>query len=221
MEIVLLVPAAIAMATLPTSRPATKWRPRRPSIPATMRGVFVSSGTASFLAFSVIGLFLSLVPTYVTKLSGSSNLALAGGRRAHARLLCDRADRGIGPPAARHSDHRPGPPGRRPGAAGRGRRCRLAGPVAGRHRHRRRRAGLAFLGGITEINRVAPKERHADVLSSFYVVIYLGVGVPVIGVGFLATVTGLLTAVQLFAAVVAALCLLDTLALARKRRELT
>ncbi|MDK0517587.1 hypothetical protein [Streptomyces sp. ML-6] len=34
---------------------------------------------AGFLAFSVIGLFLSLVPTYVTKLSGSGNLALAGG----------------------------------------------------------------------------------------------------------------------------------------------
>jgi hypothetical protein len=44
-----------------------------------IRGAFVSSGTAGFLAFSVIGLFLSLVPTYVTKLSGSGNLALAGG----------------------------------------------------------------------------------------------------------------------------------------------
>jgi len=45
------------------------------------------------------------------------------------------------------------------------------------------------------------------------------VGDPVIGFGFLATVTGV-TAVQLFAVVVAALCLLDTLALARKRRRL-
>ncbi|MBC2866829.1 hypothetical protein [Streptomyces mexicanus] len=45
-------------------------------------------------------------------------------------------------------------------------------------------------------------------------------GDPVIGFGFLATATGLLTVVQLFAAVVAALCLLDTLALARKRRRL-
>ncbi|CAL9666212.1 hypothetical protein [Streptomyces sp. enrichment culture] len=44
-----------------------------------MRGLFLSSGTASFLAFSMTGLFLSLVPAYVTKLSGSDNLALAGG----------------------------------------------------------------------------------------------------------------------------------------------
>lgn len=219
-EIVLLVPAAIAMATLPTSQPTTRWRPRRPSIPPAMRGVFVSSGTASFLAFSVIGLFLALVPTYVTKLSDNDNLALAGGAVA-LMLACSVVAQ----------------------IAASGRQAlgiqitglvllaagllllAVAGGIAslalllvstviggvGQ--------GLAFLGGITEINRVAPKDRHADVLSSFYVVIYLGVGVPVIGVGFLATVTGLLTAVQLFAAVVAALCLLDMLALAGKRRQ--
>lgn len=220
-EIALLIPAAVAMATLPASRPTTKWRPRRPSLPASMRGVFVSSGTAGFLAFSVIGLFLALVPTYVTKLSGNDNLALAGGAVA-LMLACSVLAQ----------------------IAASGRQAlgiqitgllllatglillAVAGGIAslplllvstmvggvGQ--------GLTFLGGITEINRVAPKDRHADVLSSFYVVIYLGVGVPVIGVGLLATATGLLTAVQIFAAVVAALCLLDMLALARKPRQL-
>jgi len=47
--------------------------------------------------------------------------------------------------------------------------------------------GLVFLGGLAAINQAVPEGRRADVLSSFYVVIYLGVGVPVIGVGFLAT----------------------------------
>jgi MFS family permease len=220
-EIVLLIPAAIAMATLPTAQPTTKWRPRRPSIPTSMRGVFMSSGTASFLAFSVIGLFLSLVPTYVTKLSGSANLALAGGA-VTLMLACSVAAQIAAS-------------GRRPlgiqitglvllavglvllavaGGVGSLALLLVATVIGGVGQ------GLTFLGGITEINRIAPKDRHADVLSSFYVVIYLGVGIPVIGVGFLATGTGLLTAVQLFAAVVAALCLLHTLALARKRREL-
>ncbi|WP_335941536.1 MFS transporter [Streptomyces sp. PTD5-9] len=220
-EIVLLVPAAVTMATLPTSRPSTKWRPRRPSIPASMRGAFVSSGTASFLAFSVIGLFLSLVPTYVTKLSGSGNLALAGGAVA-LMLACSVAAQIAASGRQALGIQITGLVLLAVGlvllavAGGAGSLVLLlAATVIGGVGQ-----GLAFLGGITEINRLAPKDRHADVLSSFYVVIYLGVGVPVIGVGFLATSTGLLTAVQLFAAVVAVLCLLDTLALARKRREL-
>ncbi|EPH41387.1 MFS transporter [Streptomyces aurantiacus] len=220
-EIVLLVPAAIAMATLPTARPTTKWRPRRPSIPAGMRGVFVSSGTASFLAFSVIGLFLALVPTYVTKLSGSTNLALAGvavalmlacsvlaqitasGREALGIQITGLVLLAIGLLLLAVA----GGVGSLP--------LLLVSTVVGGVGQ-----GLAFLGGITEINRVAPEGRHADVISTFYVVVYLGVGVPVIAVGFLATVTGLLTAVQLFASVVAALCLLDMAALTRKRRQL-
>jgi hypothetical protein len=67
--------------------------------------------------------------------------------------------------------------------------------------------GLAFLGAMTEISRVAPPERHADVLSSFYVVTYLGTGTPVIGVGFLAGAVGLLTAVELFGVAVGLACL--------------
>lgn len=45
--------------------------------------------------------------------------------------------------------------------------------------------GLAFLAGVTAVNHAAPTDRHAEVLSSFYVIIYLGIGLPVIGVGFL------------------------------------
>jgi hypothetical protein len=56
-------------------------------------------------------------------------------------------------------------------------------------------------------------------LSSFSVTIHLGVGLPVIGVGFLATVAGLLAAVQYFAGVVALPCLAMLPVLARARRS--
>ncbi|MEU8630216.1 MFS transporter [Streptomyces sp. NPDC048669] len=220
-EIALLIPAAVAMATLPTSQPTTKWRPRRPSLPASARGVFVSSGTAGFLAFSVIGLFLALVPTYVTKLSGNDNLALAGGAVAlmlACSVLAQIAASGRQALGIQITGLLLLATGLILLAVAGGIASLpllLVSTVVGGAGQ-----GLTFLGGITEINRVAPKDRHADVLSSFYVVIYLGVGVPVIGVGLLATATGLLTAVQIFAAVVAALCLLDTLALARKPRQL-
>lgn len=80
--------------------------------------------------------------------------------------------------------------------------------------------GLVFLGGLAAIDQAAPEGRRADVLSSFYVVIYLGVGVPVIGVGFLAGTFGLLSAVQYFAGAAALLCLLVLILLARPRRRI-
>jgi hypothetical protein len=79
--------------------------------------------------------------------------------------------------------------------------------------------GLAMLGSLTAINQAAPADRHAGVLSSLYAIIYLGIGLPVIGVGFLATVTGLLVAVQYFAGVVALVCLGLLVALARARHR--
>jgi hypothetical protein len=75
-----------------------------------------------------------------------------------------------------------------------------------------------FLGGLTAVNHHAPSQRHADVISTFYVVIYLGVSLPVVGVGFLTTVVGLLPAVQSFAAVAAAACLAALAFLARGAR---
>jgi hypothetical protein len=75
--------------------------------------------------------------------------------------------------------------------------------------------GLTFLGGLTAITGAAPAERRADVLSSFFVILYLGVGVPVVGVGFVATRVGLLTAVQYFAWGAAVLCVVVLAALRR------
>jgi hypothetical protein len=55
-----------------------RWQPRRPQIPAEVRGIFATTGLACFLAFAVIGLFLTLIPAYVVSLSYSANLLLAG-----------------------------------------------------------------------------------------------------------------------------------------------
>ncbi|MEV4566069.1 MFS transporter [Nonomuraea sp. NPDC049419] len=208
LEIVLLVPAAAVIAALPNNEVRQRWRPRRPEVPESMRPVFATSGTASFLAFAVVGLFLSLVPTYVATLSGSHNLAVSGAAVA-LMLLCSALAQliGYGRPARRLEQA--GLPLLAAGLV----LLALAGSVASLPLLLAATVvggigqGLAFLGGLTAVSQAAPAGRHADVLSSFYVIIYLGVGLPVIGVGLLATVAGLLTAVQWFAAVVAAACL--------------
>ncbi|GAC1620810.1 MAG: hypothetical protein NVS4B11_13350 [Ktedonobacteraceae bacterium] len=47
------------------------------------------------------------------------------------------------------------------------------------------------MGSLALVNRIAPAEQHANVLASFYVTTYLGVGIPIVGVGFLAGGIGL------------------------------
>ncbi|TVT32991.1 MFS transporter [Amycolatopsis rhizosphaerae] len=219
-EIALLVPAAAVISTLPETRARTRWRPRRPEIPEGMGPVFATSGTTGFLAFAVVGLFLTLIPTYVATLSGSRNLFLAGALVA-LMLACSALAQlaGYGRPARQLE--LAGLPLLAAGLA----LLAIAGGIssltllivaiviAGTGQ------GLAFLGGLTATNQAAPANRHAEVVSGFYVVLYLGVGVPVIGVGFLATTAGLLTAVQYFAVAVAALCLLMLLLLTRTHRR--
>ncbi|ARZ72200.1 valanimycin resistance [Streptomyces albireticuli] len=216
-EIVLLVPALVAVALLPVGRPGAAWRPRRPSIPPAMRGTFGTSAAVSFLGFTVVGLFLTLVPAYVTGLSGSDNLALSGG--AVALMLCcacgaqllaygksTRVLQITGLALLATGSVLLAAAGAVSSLPLLGAATVLGGIGQGR----------LYLGSITEVNRAAPPHRSADVLSSFYVVGYFGVAVPVIGCGLLAQRTGLLHAVQLFTAVVAVLCLAALTVLRRR-----
>jgi MFS family permease len=191
--------------------------PAQSADPQTARRVFFVSGSANFLAFAVIGLFLALIPTYVATLAHSGNLVLGSGAVA-VMIACS-----VMAQVTAHGRRSPvtHPVGLCMLAAGlillatAGAISSLplllaATAIAGAGQ------GLTFLAGITNVTAVAPPDRRADILSSFYVIVYLGVGLPVIGVGFLATATGLLHAVQYFALAVAAGCLALTAALARR-----
>lgn len=207
-EIIALIPAAIAVATMPSQETRVRWRPRRPQIPAEARPIFLVSGVANFLAFAVIGLFLALIPTYVATLAHSSNLVLGGGA-VTLMIACSV----LAQVTAYGRQSRPlqvtglcllgaglvllaiaGAVSSLP--------LLLAATVTAGAGH-----GLVFLGGLTDVNNAAPDSRRADVLSSFYVIVYSGVGIPVIGVGLLATSIGLVHAVQYFALAVAVLCI--------------
>jgi hypothetical protein len=67
--------------------------------------------------------------------------------------------------------------------------------------------GLAYLGSQELIDRIAPKDRRAEVFSGFQLGLYVGATVPAIGVGFAARAIGLSTATLLFLALVAALAI--------------
>ena len=115
-------------------------RPRL-SVPPAMRAVMTGSCLGVFAAFSILGTFSSLVPTFLHGILAVQNLALIGAasflifivaaisQAASARLPARRGDRRIAAAACL------------PGHAGRGAVRQSTVAVPGRHRHRRRRGG--------------------------------------------------------------------------------
>jgi MFS family permease len=219
LEIAALVPAIYGATRLPDGGGGVRWRPRRPHVPAAIRRPFTIASISSWLAWAVTGLFLALVPSYALALADTTNLALAGGVvallfgcSALAQLVLASGDvlrmqvRGLGLLTAGMAVLV---------AAGEARRLSLllvATAVAGVGQ------GLAFLGAMRQVQAVAPAHQKADVMSSFYVITYVGTGLPVIGVGFLATRITLLSAVEIFAVTLGGLCAAAVVLLPRHTR---
>lgn len=205
----LLAVAFVAMSRyLRRTEAADRWRPSRPGVPTTIRRRFVLAGVSAFLAFSVSALFLTLMPSYIRDITGSHNLALAGGI-VTVMLGCATL---VQPVARSLSTLRAQILGQAllvvglAGIIGAARTgslavALLATIVTGVGQ------GLAFGGSLGAVNAVAPDHRRADILSSYYVIVYLGLSVPIIGVGFIALATGQLVAVQIFAYAIIGACL--------------
>lgn len=210
-EIVLLVAGfVLLLALVPrASGGAAGWRPSRPSVPASIRRRFTLAGVSAFLAFSVSALFLTLMPSYVGQVAGTRNLALAGGIVA-LMLGCAAA---VQAPVRRISSVLGQSSGLALLAVG------LAGVIGAAQTTSLAVVlaatvvtgvglGLAFGGSLAAVNAVAPEDRRGDILSSYYVTVYVGLALPIIGVGVIALAVGQLVAVQIFAAVIIVLCLL-------------
>jgi MFS family permease len=184
------------------------WRMQRPSVPADVRAQFARFALTASATWAVAGLYLSVVPSYVGSLLDTSNLALEG---AIAALML------LASCAAQVLFRRGGAP---PGVQSSGLGLVIVGLVAlvvafpahslalvlaaallGGIGH-----GMAFLGAQAGVNAVAPPDRRGEITAAFFVCVYLGVAVSAIGVGLLATLASLYTAVFVFAVVTGAAC---------------
>ena len=189
------------------------WRPRRPRVPPDIRYPFMLGSTACFCSWAAGGLFLALVPSYAASLLQAHNPMVGGGTlfimfgcaavvQVFLRKLPSARAIALGTVAL---------------IAG------LAAIVAAMPLHSLWLLlagsvldgvglGLGFMGGLGLVGLVAPPESRAEVLSACYVVNYLGLGLPVVGVGLASGSVGLFAAVTGFAAVVGCVCLLLALA---------
>jgi MFS family permease len=220
-DLALLVPASIAIWAMPepvvtTSR--ARLRPQRLSIPTEMRGTFVQAALAGFAGFAVLGLFTAVAPAFLTQELGVTSRAVVGlvvfavfAASMVGQVMLERVPHGAAMPA--------GCLGLIAGmgslALGLALRSLtllvLGGVIAGFGQ------GLAFRAGLTAVNAKAPADRRGDVASSFFVVAYVAISLPVIGAGILAEVTGLRAAGLIFAAAVAAVAIVVLVMLRRER----
>ncbi len=199
----------IAVIPEPVRHPDNVVRVRlRLGVPSGMRSVMLGACLGVFAAFSVLGFFSSLVPTFLHGILGVRNLALIGA----ASFL-------IFITAAISQAVSAGLPSRRSVSAGlplllaalaalesalfaRALWLFLAGTIIGGIA-----VGLVFRSGLSELNRLAQPRHRAAVVSTFFAAAYLGLGLPAVLTGLISQPAGTVDASAYTSALVAAIVL--------------
>jgi predicted MFS family arabinose efflux permease len=214
----LLVPAAVglALAPEPVARRPFRWQVQRLSVPPAARPVFVRAGTAGFAGFAVLGFFTAVSPLFVGQVLREPSPLLVGGvvfavlgssaagqllsarlgERASLLAGCAALAAGILVVAA--------------GLVAAALPLVLAGAVlAGLGQ------GAAFRAGLAAVTGAAPADRRSEVSSAFFLVVYVALSIPVVGVGAASQAFGLVPAAVAFAVLVALLAAAALVSLAR------
>lgn len=193
-------------------------RLRWPRVPAGMRGVFVRASVAGFAGFAVLGLFTAVAPSFLRELLDIRGLTVSG--LVVCGVFCaSAAGQVFLVPIAGGRSLPVGCVGLVVGmllltfsfvveSFG----LLLAGGlVAGLGQ------GMSMRAGLADVNAAAPPGRRGDVASAFFVVLYVALSLPVVGVGFAAEALGLRTAGIIFGLAVAALSAACLTAVVRAR----
>jgi predicted MFS family arabinose efflux permease len=217
--LVLMVLAFVAVALVPeTASPQqvrAPYRPQRIRVPARARGVFLLAAGTTFAAFAVLGLFTSLVPVVVAGQLHITSPVVSGSvvfvtftAGAVAQILL-----------------RAMPPRRKTGVGAALLTTGIAlvtvvvvtsgglplffvgGLVSGAG------AGLLFTAALVTAGGLAAPEHRGEVLAGIFLVGYVGLTVPVVGIGVATLTVSLTTALMGFAVVVIAAALLTAVPL--------
>jgi MFS family permease len=185
-------------------------------IPERGRGEFIAAGVAAFAAFSLLGLFAGLAPTFVASVLHEPNHAVQGAV-VFGLLAVGTVTQLV---LARFGS-------RRVVMAGLGlflaaltlivaalatasMALFLAGTVVGGVA-----VGAVFLGSLATANRLAPPGRRGQTVSTFFVLCYAGLILPVVGVGVATLFIGDFPAVLAFSVLLAALSLFSLTSIRR------
>ena len=178
----------------------------RIGVPRDLLGAFAAPAVTGFAIFALGGLYFSLIPSVVVRDLHEANIAVSGfivfefGILAAALLVVSRRLR---PETAMTAGLVALLPAVALVVVAQAARSMplliLATAFAAVA------LGLGYRGSLQVVNEIAPDDRRAEVVSSYYISCFLGNAVPVIGLGVLSTLTTALTGSIVFAATIAAL----------------
>lgn len=201
-HIVLFIPALVALFMMPETVervPLKNWRLQLPTVPSHIRFLFMIGAMTAFITWSVSAFYTSLIPSYVSNLMGIHNLALTGGIvflmlliSAFTQLFLNRLSFSQSMISGLLSLIL--------GLSG----IVIAVPIQSILLLLLSTViiglgwGLAYMGSVALVNEIAPPNQRGHVVSSFYVIVYLGVGFPIIGIGFGTELLGLYKSVLIY-----------------------
>jgi len=221
-HIVLALLAGAAVLIVPeTSQRTGSIGVQRLSVPAEVRAVFVIAALAAFAGFAVTGLFTAVAPSFLSQVVGITNHAVAGLIACSifaASAMAQVAARTMNPQravaigcailvagmvilaVALHFSSLAG--------------LIAAAVVSGIGQ------GISFSRGLAAVAERTPPGRRAEVSSTYFVVAYVAISLPVVGEGLAARRWGLQTAGVTFAIAVAILSIICLVAiLAQEARQ--
>ncbi|MFC3885916.1 MFS transporter [Bacillus songklensis] len=191
-----------------------------PSIPKDLQEPFTLSASTSFLSWAIMSLMLSVMPTYLNLFISTSSLSLSGTMVAlvlglstiHQIIL------------KRHPSFRIIAIGNVFLVLG------LAGMLVTLFTNSLfflilttvfigLGNGPSYAGSLVYINQVSPDERRANIVSSFFVVTYLGISIPVLTLGCIGQWIGLAQAIEWFAGIMIGLIVINQFCWIRNRKK--
>jgi predicted MFS family arabinose efflux permease len=75
--------------------------------------------------------------------------------------------------------------------------------------------GISFRASLAELSNRSPAERKGEVISAFFVVLYVAISLPVIGIGIAVQGLGIVRATMTFAAITVVIVLISLMLLRR------
>ncbi|WP_432570727.1 MFS transporter [Kineococcus sp. SYSU DK005] len=185
--LVLLAAAGVAVALVPETVPRTderyRWRPQRVVVPAAARGRYAALGAVTFALFAVFGLFTSLAPAFLAT-TGVTAPVLAGlastgvfAAAATSQVLLGRLPvqqqltAGFTTLAAGVLVLAGGE------LLGSAVAFVVGGLVAGSG------AGVLLKGVLASAAAMAPAGAHGEAVAGVFLIAYLGLALPVLGIG--------------------------------------
>ncbi|MEV5509652.1 MFS transporter [Streptomyces orinoci] len=208
-DLMLVAVAVLVLLPVPETVPrrrGVRLRPRRLRVPRPVRPAFVPAAMAGFAGFATLGLFTSVAPSFLSRVVGVNDPGVSGA------VVCAvfAASTGGQLLMGRIGVRRALPWGCVVLVAGMavifGSLATASLPllvagavIAGLGQ------GLSFRAGVTMVSEQSPPERRAEVNSALFVVLYVAISLPVVGVGVMAVTLGLRQAGLVFTGCVALL----------------